>query len=142
MIDRLTTWNGKKWVLPQGRTANGESYWRLIADRLAAYENTGLEPEEITPEPMAATDEEIDRFLVNAYTDGVQWSKVMTAAELFNMMDMADCSDIDIVVWKINSYTEALSECSFIPMCWDMADPLKMEIRWNGGGIIGYGTDH
>lgn len=38
---RLTSWNGKKWVLPQGR------YWRAIADRLAAYENTGYEPEEI-----------------------------------------------------------------------------------------------
>lgn len=37
---RLTKWNGKKWILPQGM-------WREIADRLAAYENTGLEPEEL-----------------------------------------------------------------------------------------------
>lgn len=37
---RLTRWNGKKWLLPQGS-------WREIADRLAAYENTGLEPAEI-----------------------------------------------------------------------------------------------
>lgn len=37
----------KKWVLPQGRTSSGESYWRLIAERLAAYENTGLEPKEV-----------------------------------------------------------------------------------------------
>lgn len=37
---RLTKWNGKKWILPQGM-------WREIADRLAAYENTGMEPEEI-----------------------------------------------------------------------------------------------
>ena len=44
---RLTEWNGKKWVLPQGRTHEGESYWRIIAERLAAYENTGLEPETI-----------------------------------------------------------------------------------------------
>ena len=44
---RLTKWNGKKWVLPQGRTADGESYWRIIAERLAAYENTGLDPDEI-----------------------------------------------------------------------------------------------
>lgn len=40
--DRLTRWNGKKYVLPQGHGA-----WREIAERLAAYENTGLEPEEI-----------------------------------------------------------------------------------------------
>lgn len=45
--NRLTHWNGKKWVLPQGRTSDGESYWRIIAERLAAYENTGLEPDEI-----------------------------------------------------------------------------------------------
>ena len=46
-MERMTKWNGKKWVLPQGRTSDGESFWRLIAERLAAYENTGLEPEEI-----------------------------------------------------------------------------------------------
>ena len=45
--DRLTTWNGKKWVLPQGRTSDGHSYWRIIAERLAEYENTGLTPEAI-----------------------------------------------------------------------------------------------
>lgn len=41
-MDRLTRWNGKKYVLPQGT-----GVWREIAERLAAYENTGLEPEEI-----------------------------------------------------------------------------------------------
>lgn len=45
--DRLTSWNGEKWILPQGRTSDGRSYWRLIAERLAAYENTGLTPEQI-----------------------------------------------------------------------------------------------
>lgn len=44
-MDRLTHWNGKKWVLPS--TANGPGVWREITERLAAYENTGLEPEEI-----------------------------------------------------------------------------------------------
>ena len=39
-MNRLTHWNGKKYILPQGA-------WREIAERLAAYENTGLEPEEI-----------------------------------------------------------------------------------------------
>lgn len=46
-MDRLTKWNGQKYILPQGRTADGQSYWRIIADRLAAYENTGLTPEDI-----------------------------------------------------------------------------------------------
>ena len=39
-MNRITRWNGKKWLLPQGQ-------WRAITDRLAAYENTHLEPEEI-----------------------------------------------------------------------------------------------
>ena len=41
-MERLTRWTGKKWVLPQGYGT-----FRQIAERLAAYENTGLEPEEI-----------------------------------------------------------------------------------------------
>ena len=45
--ERLTKWNGKKWILPQGKNQNGESYWRIIADRLAAYENNGLTQDEI-----------------------------------------------------------------------------------------------
>ena len=44
-MKRLTRWNGKKYVLPS--TSNGPGVWREIAERLAAYENTGLEPEEI-----------------------------------------------------------------------------------------------
>lgn len=47
--DRLTTWNGKKYILPQGRGT-----WRLIADRLAAYENCGLEPEELNKSVYSA----------------------------------------------------------------------------------------
>lgn len=46
-MTRLTKWNGKKWILPQGRTADGESYWRIIADRLAEFENLNMEPKEI-----------------------------------------------------------------------------------------------
>ena len=43
-MDRLTKWNERlgRWTLPQGRGT-----FRMIAERLAAYENTGLEPEEI-----------------------------------------------------------------------------------------------
>ena len=47
MMGRLTRWNGVKYLLPQGRTSDGQSYWRLIADKLGAYEDTGIEPEEI-----------------------------------------------------------------------------------------------
>ena len=40
-MERLTHWNGKKWILPQGRTNDGGSYWRVVADTLAEYENIG-----------------------------------------------------------------------------------------------------
>ena len=46
MTERLTTWNGSKYILPQGRNADGMSNWRRIAEKLAAYENIGS-PEEI-----------------------------------------------------------------------------------------------
>lgn len=38
---RLTHWNGKKWVLKQG-----SGMWRVITEKLAAYEELGT-PEEI-----------------------------------------------------------------------------------------------
>lgn len=74
-MDRMTKWNGKKYVLPQGK---GE--FRKIADRLAAYEDTGLEPEEINrilrgeidsvkskrvfiSGPITDTDDYIERFI-------------------------------------------------------------------------------
>lgn len=38
-MERLTKWNGSKYILPQGRTPDGQSWWRIIADRLAEYEN-------------------------------------------------------------------------------------------------------
>lgn len=39
VMDRITQWNGSKYILPQGRTPDGQSWWRIIADRLAEYEN-------------------------------------------------------------------------------------------------------
>lgn len=53
-MDRLTRWNGKKYVLPQGA-----GVWREIAERLAAYENTGLEPEEIEALKAGRTPEKV-----------------------------------------------------------------------------------
>ena len=61
-MDRLTRWNGKKYVLPQGYGA-----WREIAERLAAYENTGLEPEEI--EALKAQQRQPEKVLCDNCTD-------------------------------------------------------------------------
>ena len=49
-MERLTKWNGSKWILPQGRTKDGKSYWRIIAETLAEYENLEMTPEEIRKE--------------------------------------------------------------------------------------------
>ena len=63
MENRLTKWNGTKFVLPQGH-----GVWRQIAERLAAYEETGLEPEEIialkvrsSPKAEDLSPEELER---------------------------------------------------------------------------------
>ena len=71
-------------------------------------------------------------------------SKVMTAAEIFNYMDMADCFpyDFEMDIWRINGIGSQLTECAFFGTWHDPADPLKMCIV--GGGIreTGWGTDH
>lgn len=43
-MERITHWNQlrKQWGLPQGPGS-----FRMIAERLAAYENTGLDPDTI-----------------------------------------------------------------------------------------------
>ena len=83
------------------------------------------------------------KFLVNGITEENEWSKIMTADEIFQMMDMDDCYNISIDIWKINGYGEALTECHFFGT-WSFAkDPLRMEIRSeNGTEAVGYGTDH
>lgn len=43
-MKRLTKWNGSKYVLVNGM---GYGQTRMFTDRLAAYENTELEPYEI-----------------------------------------------------------------------------------------------
>lgn len=85
----------------------------------------------------------MNKYLVLGTMDGDEFSKIMTAAEIFKMMDMADCmDDFDICVWKINSYTEALSKCTVRGVWHDPSDPLKMVIVGDGIREIGYGTNH
>ena len=84
------------------------------------------------------------KFLVVAVSEDEEWSKIMTADEIFAMMDMSDCFDIHINIWRINGFGEALTECCFLgTWCADMKDPLRMEIRADDGIVaVGYGTDH
>ena len=83
------------------------------------------------------------RFLVNGITDGEEWSEIMTADAIFSMMDMDDCVDIAIDVWKIRGYGEAPVPCSFLGTWHNLKDPLRMEIRSEDRiEAVGYGTDH
>lgn len=71
-------------------------------------------------------------------------SEIMTAAQIFDYMDMEDCfpEELFMDIWLIKGWGEAPVECSFLGTWHDPSDPLKMEIRWDGGCAIGYGTDH
>lgn len=73
IIDRLTRWNGKKYVLPQGYGA-----WREIAERLAAYENTGLKPEEI--EALKAQSIQPEKVICDECSDRVHYSEYKPSA--------------------------------------------------------------
>ena len=61
-MNRLTHWNGKKYILPQGA-------WREIAERLAAYENTGLEPEEIEALKPKKEAKRMSKLHLNVYEE-------------------------------------------------------------------------
>lgn len=115
---RLTHWNGKKYVLPQG----GGSF-RKIADRLAAYENTLLEPEEVEdlmskPQPLRVRDLlKNEHFSINA-----------------------NC--VEVYLWKENNEND--NSCGEYPWYEDkdrlnICDALDMyirEISISGGHIL------
>lgn len=83
------------------------------------------------------------KFLVNGMTEGEEWSKIMTAREIFEHMNMSDCYDIKMDIWKINGYGEALTECGFMGKWMFKGDPQRMEIRSDEGiEAVGYGTEH
>lgn len=85
-----------------------------------------------------------DMYLVNARSGSSHFAKVQSAAEIFRVMDMADCfpDGLEIDVWRINDVGEALTECSFLGKWHDPSDPLKMVIVGGGRREVGYGTDH
>lgn len=95
-MDRLSKWNGEKYVLPQGR-------WREIADRLGAYEETGLEPEEIMgltkgKEPVKKRTSEINNILK---------SEIIRTLNIFRDMSDKRFSEIfEAAIDAVNDYGE------------------------------------
>ena len=85
-------------------------------------------------------------YLVQGYNGAYErtFAKVMTAGEIFGMMNMADCSDelAEIELWKLNGYGEAPTECSFLGKWHDRNAPQKMCIVGGGERHYCYGTEH
>ena len=83
-------------------------------------------------------------FLVNQLIDGEDFSaRIMTADEIFDMMDMADCYNIQIRVYILRGFEDKPKLCKFRGTWHDPSDPLKMVIEYEGKEIaVGYGTDH
>lgn len=77
--------------------------------------------------------------------DDSEFAEIMDANKIFKMMDMEDCSDVRIDLWKINGRGEALTECQFLGkwVAGGHKDPQRMEIRSDAGiEAVGYGTEH
>ena len=75
--------------------------------------------------------------------DGTEWARIMTALEIFRMMDKQDCSGTEISIWKIGDFGEAPKECFFIGKWMFKDDPQRMEIKsFYGIEDAGYGEEH
>ena len=98
-MDRLTQWNGKKWVLPQG-----VGTFRQIAERLAAYENTGLEPEEIQKAFVHPSNGDLIRG--------------MTDAELASFIRLVEDGEIDYGLCFCSSCDHTQFDCSYCAIRW------------------------
>ena len=98
-MDRLTQWNGKKWVLPQG-----VGTFRQIAERLAAYENTGLEPVEIQKAFVHPSNGDLIRS--------------MTDAELASFIRLVEDGEIDYGLQFCHSCEHERFDCSYCAIHW------------------------
>ena len=84
------------------------------------------------------------QFLVQGVTEGEPFARIMSPAEIFNMMDLSDCYDIKIDLYLINKFGEELTHCKFFNTWSNPEDPLLMWIQTDAGEVINqdYGTDH
>ena len=148
-MGRLTTWNGEKYILPQGRTSEGESYWRIIADKLAQYENNEPDVKEMrygfTDMMMPIDNKRIERFariwnddcerIVNRWVNEPEWA--MTFEE-----SNGNC-------WWIKSQAEQATAFFFMEMISDaeyagvtyLYDMLKAEVD-RRKGVMNVETDN
>lgn len=96
---------------------------------------------------MAEANKTYKYLVVSLYGDddtSVEDAQVMTAAEIFNIMDMEDCFPCELMmdIYRINGLGLAPSECSFLGKGHDPKDRQKMAIVGDGICETGYGTEH
>ena len=86
----------------------------------------------------------MNRYLVFSTFDGEpETPTIRTAAEIFNRMDMDDCTGEEITkLYLIRE--DGVQPCTFKGTWHDFDDPLKMTIEtWEGITMdTGWGTDH
>lgn len=87
--------------------------------------------------------EETNLYLVQQLIDDEESCSIMTAGQIFDMMDLEDCYDIRIDLFRIRGYSETPEECQFHGKWSDLRDPQKMWISC-GGKILdkGWGREH
>ena len=83
-----------------------------------------------------------NKFLVVGLVEDSEFSEIMTAHQIFEMMEMEDCYEIHIDIWHIRGYGEALESCSFHGKWHDHKDPLRMVIVGDGIREVGYAEEH
>lgn len=86
-----------------------------------------------------------NKYLVLSQIEGEDADpEIMTADKIFDMMDLRDCYDIKIDLYKINKPGNGVTPCVFKGTWHDGHDPLKMVIETEDGKEldVGYGTDH
>lgn len=87
----------------------------------------------------------MNKYLVCSTLDREEYFwNVYSSMEIFNRMDMADCTYEEIThIYLLPENGEPPMECRFHGVWHDSSDPLRMVIECNDEVIsVGYGTDH
>lgn len=56
----------------------------------------------------------VDLYLVNGRVRDEEFSTLASSGEIFDYLRNYKEDDVDLVIWKINGYSEALSEMSVV----------------------------
>lgn len=87
----------------------------------------------------------MNKYLVCSTFDREEYFwHINSSMEIFNRMNMADCSNEEIVhIYLLPENGDPPMECAFHGVWHDFKDPLRMVIECGGQEIsVGYGTDH